>query len=127
MSVTWFHASEQPVYLPHAHDDYCDPGCEGDYRFGVNFSNHNHRAVMYALQLDPKDYVGELDPKDLRARIALALAIKPDLSEPTVEVRGTGATEVFVGRTQQMILDRIERLLAVADAADERGERVYFS
>jgi hypothetical protein len=100
------------------------PGHEAD---GFNVSNANGMSILAALGVD-LEYVGTIDPADLKGRCLEALVFADDQGFPTVEDRYPGhATVIDCGRPAGYLADKFNRLLALADQAAALGQQVRWA
>lgn len=116
--------------VPDCEDDYCihsgifvDPLHDASGTAEVNMSNLNARNVIEALGLKFDGNGGALDPRDLMARIDIALSIAPTSAEiPTVEY----GKMTVCGRPEGYLQDRLQDLLRVCEDAVKLNRKVVW-
>lgn len=116
------------------------PGCENDYCLHngifvnplndasgtteVNMSNRNAFAVLDALGLSYDGNGGEIDPRDLMARIDIVLAVSPASDAvPTVQ----HGNMTVCGRPEGYVQNKLNEILRVCEDAVEMNRNVVWA
>lgn len=92
----------------------------------VNVSNRNAALLLTELDI-PFDHCGDIDAKDLLARILLRRTFPSGISLETIEERGAGGARMIdCGVDADYIPMRLAELEAVAEAALRTGGLVQW-